>query len=338
MGIGCVVHHSRSKFWSSEDLWPREPEGSIFLARAMLEAAPIILGAPLDGKEFTTEWVEDLPFSASLATADQHTFARRLVSRIFPDRAPTMPPLAPLGQGSSMTLGQKFPIDSEPISKEDWDTVRRMVSDRQNEIFPALQKRGRVTEWFAKTVYDRGHIRVFACPLTGGAMINAVPSIWNVQWPGFDHVLRNCSTNWDNPMDPVAERTHYIFLDRPQFERALDAHRAADGERSERLALLDKPEAANASAPHSNAVEDAAIYATGGAGAPSSMHLVVAELERRSAAGMTPPKSKTSIARELQDWLLLAHPKAPPLGEKGMRNSSLFDRAYRRWKDKAASE
>lgn len=240
--------YSRYVFWRSEEHWPREPEGSIFLARAMLTAAPIILGEDLAGDEFTVEWLADMPLSPAYATYEQIELANGLLLRLYPDRKP----VAPAGQlGQSLAnLGQGL-LATPQISPDDWNTVRRLVADRQTAIFPALQKRARVTEWFARAAFDRGEIRMFACHVKGGEMLEAKPAIWNVKWPGFEHISRNCSTNWDAPMDEGAERTHFIFLQRGDFERALDAHRTSTGEESERLALIDNPAAANAAAPHS---------------------------------------------------------------------------------------
>lgn len=251
-----MTEYTRSKFWGSRDqYWPREPEGSIFLARAMLQAAPVVLDTDLDGKEFTTEWVESLPLSPSFASPEQLGFAHRLLARLFPERE--IPALMGLsGQNSLTNLGRGLVPPAPSLSQEDWDAVRRMVADRQAEIFPTLQQRAAVTEWFARAIFDRGEIKMYACHITGGEMLEARPAIWNVKWPGFEHVLRNCSTNWDEPMNPEAERTHYLFLHKVDFERALTAHMAGNGERSERMALLDNPEAANASAPHVNANEN----------------------------------------------------------------------------------
>jgi hypothetical protein len=59
---------------------------------------------------------------------------------------------------------------------------------------------------------------------------------------------------------------------------------------------------------------------SGAAGRPSSMDLVRAELERRTAAGMTYPTSDAA-AQNLAEWLRREHPAEPQLKAKSIINS-----------------
>jgi hypothetical protein len=61
-------------------------------------------------------------------------------------------------------------------------------------------------------------------------------------------------------------------------------------------------------------------YRTGASGRPSSRHLVQAEFERRVASG-TALGTLAEEAAHLVSWLAEAHPSAPPMTEKTIRNT-----------------
>jgi hypothetical protein len=61
------------------------------------------------------------------------------------------------------------------------------------------------------------------------------------------------------------------------------------------------------------------VYRTGGAGRPSSRHLIEAELNRRAEAGTTRPTLRLEAA-SLVAWLRKAHPEAAPATQKTIEN------------------
>lgn len=70
---------------------------------------------------------------------------------------------------------------------------------------------------------------------------------------------------------------------------------------------------------------------TGAQGAPTSMHLVLQEAQRRLDAGKY-PGSLTAFTEDLANWLEVTEPKAAPTKPKTMRNNPKLQELWRRHK------
>jgi hypothetical protein len=84
--------------------------------------------------------------------------------------------------------------------------------------------------------------------------------------------------------------------------------------------LSARPSMQNEPTPLANKDSIYRIYRSGGAGRPTSMHLVRSELHRLTSEGKV-WRSKIEAAEELASWLLRAHPEAPRLTSKAILNS-----------------
>lgn len=224
---------SRFKFWSDPDLWPREPEGLIFLALAMQQAAPIILGDSYCGNELTIERVRDLPLSPYYASDEDLTYALNVLNHFKPGwrNSPEASETETEQMNRSVVqlrIGTKLGEVGRPIfTDDDWEFAREQIRRAQSERSGQIQRRGQVAEWFSRAVHDRRSIAMYAVPIGGGRVLPAEPAFWNAKLAELDHVLQNCAVNWDSPLDPEAGRGFYIFLDRKQLLEALEAHVSA---------------------------------------------------------------------------------------------------------------
>lgn len=76
-----------------------------------------------------------------------------------------------------------------------------------------------------------------------------------------------------------------------------------------------------AAEPAADGQEGAPIYRTGAPGRPTSMELIITEMERRSAEGEMITTELASEARALAAWLKAKHPAAPQLVAKTLQNT-----------------
>ena len=89
------------------------------------------------------------------------------------------------------------------------------------------------------------------------------------------------------------------------------------------------PGMANPASPGPDPMKHREIYRSGAQGRPTSMHLIVVELDRRRDAEET-LSTQMAEAAALADWLKHKHPRAAPATAKTIRNRSNQD-CEKRW-------
>jgi hypothetical protein len=116
---------------------------------------------------------------------------------------------------------------------------------------------------------------------------------------------------------------HQIAVLWASVERWLPIYKA----QSRKRAVLSAPTKAQNTRPEAPVILDA-LYESGAQGRPTSIGLIVPELERRRASGEV---LCTQIAESeaLAAWLEREHPKAAPAGAKAIRNSSKISATLR---------
>lgn len=217
--------YPRPRFWTDKNLWPRVPEGLIFLAQAYQQVGEMLFGAEWSPAVVSAVRIEDFPSSPAVASLDDFELAVKILGHYRPGwELPGTTALANLGQNLALLGQERASLRQERgMLPEDWDFVHQKVREAQEARRPQIAMRGEITEWFSLRVHDRALIDVYGVQLRGGPIIPATRAFFNTTPLGFDHILENCSINGDTPFDRQALRTHYLFLDRAQFERTLSA-------------------------------------------------------------------------------------------------------------------
>src|SRR5262245_45799586 len=103
------------EFWARPHVWPRDPRGYVFLARAVEEIGRAMFGRDWTGKEVTPELIRSLPHQWQAIPADA-SYAREILMRL-PGYAKQLPIPATLPPSLNNPARQtRRPVISQPNS------------------------------------------------------------------------------------------------------------------------------------------------------------------------------------------------------------------------------
>jgi hypothetical protein len=194
------------EFWARPDVWPRDPLGYIFLARAIEEIGRAMFGEDWTGKEVTTDFVRSLPdyFKASIFDA---SYARDILMKL-PEYATQFPPLPEWGDPPSY------------FTFKEWLAAQAAVRRQQEEQAPTFKRLSAVKlEIVARC--ESGELISAIRPVVGGAMRIAARVWWNTE--RWHSRFTMCQLNPDDPFGGgfAGDNFYWIFLTRESLDAYL---------------------------------------------------------------------------------------------------------------------
>lgn len=117
------------------------------------------------------------------------------------------------------------PADDEPITRDHWEQVLIEISVRENLRIHARRAIIHVARFIARQAVA-GTLRTYARPMPGG-LPEELPSHF---WELFDPRPRiaSCSFNLEDPTNPSASPTHFIFVDAEDLQNAINGIKPTD--------------------------------------------------------------------------------------------------------------
>jgi hypothetical protein len=116
-------------------------------------------------------------------------------------------------------------LDDEPITRDHWEEVLIDISFRENTRLHAKRAIHHVARFIAEHAVT-GTLRTYARPMPGGRSEELASDIWEIDDPRPR--IASCSLNLEDPPNPSATPTHFIFVDAEDLQKAIDSIQPAD--------------------------------------------------------------------------------------------------------------
>lgn len=117
------------------------------------------------------------------------------------------------------------PADDEPITRDHWEEALIDISFRENTRLHARRAIVHVARFIAQQAVA-GILRTYARPTPGGLAEELPGHFWEVDDPRPR--IASCSFNLDDPANPSATPTHFIFVDPEDLQKAIDSIKSTD--------------------------------------------------------------------------------------------------------------
>jgi hypothetical protein len=209
-------------FWARPDAWPLDPDGYVFLARAVEEIGRAMFGQDWTGKEVTTEHVRSLPDQAQGTVGDAsyaHDVLMKLpkYSKQLPSAKTVLPPSlnSVLSRPAGLAL---FQVDS--FTTEQWSAAQAAVRRQQKERAPALQRLSQVQLNIVKRC-ESGELISAIRSRAGGDMREVPRDWWNTE--SWHNRFTMCQLNPEQPFGIGVAGDNYcwIFFTRESLDKYL---------------------------------------------------------------------------------------------------------------------
>jgi hypothetical protein len=209
-------------FWARPHVWPLDPDGYVFLARAVEEIGRAMFGQHWTGKEITTEHVRSLPDQAQGTVSDAsyaHDVLMKLpkYSKQLPSPKTVLPPSlnSVLSQPAGLAL---FQVDS--FTTEQWSAAQAAVRRQQKERAPALQRLSQVQLNIVKRC-ESGELISAIRSRAGGDMREVPRAWWNTE--SWHNRFTMCQVNPKEPfgIGSAGDSYCWIFLTRESLDKYL---------------------------------------------------------------------------------------------------------------------
>ncbi|HEX8573814.1 MAG TPA: hypothetical protein VF759_13805 [Allosphingosinicella sp.] len=130
------------------------------------------------------------------------------------------------------------PADDEPITRDHWEEALIEISSRENTRSHAQRAIIHVARFIAQQAVS-GTLRTYARPIAGGLPEELSGHLWELHDPRPR--IASCSFNLEDPTNPSANPTHFLFVDEEDLQKAIDGIKPTD-----RINLIPEPDGATA--------------------------------------------------------------------------------------------
>lgn len=183
-------------FWQEPQLWPSDPTGFVFLARAVQTIGAAMFGEEWTTKEVTTDLIRQLPNQANAWPAED-TRALLLLNRPVPLGAHQHAPSDADWATRVIRSAQAASARSQ-LTEEDWSLAQAEIGRLNQAAQPAIRRLGIVQREIVKCC-ESGVLASAARPRAGGQMSILATTVWNTeQW---HQRFSMCQLNPRKPFD-----------------------------------------------------------------------------------------------------------------------------------------
>src|SRR4051812_2051632 len=168
-------------FWRQQHLWPADPSGYVFLARAVEKIGQAMFGPEWTGKETTTEPVVALPEQQEASTKDQLR-AYQILKATNPEFAAKERRRQDKSEQTHDMTERTLALTAT-VTPDDWSTAQHRVRAQINTASIVLRRFASVQREIAKHC-ESGELISAIRYSAGGAMMGVPRESWNTErWP-----------------------------------------------------------------------------------------------------------------------------------------------------------
>jgi hypothetical protein len=225
------------EFWARPHLWPRDPRGYVFLARAVDEIGRAMFGQDWTGKEVTTELVRSLPDQYMASPADASN-ARDVLLKL-PQYAKQLPnPEALPSSLSNLALPARRTgiIRPDSFTSKQWSAAQAAIRRQQEELAPAWRRLGAVQLKIVSLCESR-ELTSAIRHKAGGEMGTIPRAWWNTE--SWHNRFTRCQLNPKEPFGIGSAGDNYCWIffnsrePRQIFEKSIAANHGRSGKSGE---------------------------------------------------------------------------------------------------------
>jgi hypothetical protein len=160
-----VIDHA-ANFWANPSRWPVDPEGHIFLTRAVAQIGPALHSEKWTGREPATERVDAPPVVFSRGDCLIGEFAHRLLVLNLPERFPR-----------SAFTREDFYKGRATFTADEWSAARNIWQAQHDEAKEARERFAAVMTEIARQC-AKGTLQSAVRPYLGGQITALDPNWW----------------------------------------------------------------------------------------------------------------------------------------------------------------